>query len=157
MCILGLKPAAEASKTMKTPTMIQPKIPVPLNLPRLQPVHGFSASNSLSTGTPISPLIPSSSSLASVAITQLPTPQFYPTTGCMIRSPVSPQFLTPQPPSTQLSPVIPLSPAMFQVCIYISGFQRKEVINNYCSYYSTKTYVVGTQKNRLNDHATTDG
>ena len=105
--------------------MIQPKIPVPLNLPRLQPVHGFSAPNSLSTGTPISPLIPSSSSLASVAITQLPTPQFYPTTGCVIGSPVSPQFLTPQPPSTQLSPVIPLSPAMFQVCIYIRPHEKR--------------------------------
>ena len=32
-----------------------------------------------------------------------------------------------------------------------SGFQIKSVIANYFSYFSTKTYVVGTQKNRLNE------
>ena len=120
--VLGLQvpnfqPAVDASKTPKTPAMIQPKIPVPLNLPRLQPAHGFQPSSSLSSGTPISAqLIPSSSSLPSVTVTQIPAPQFFSTTGGMMRSPVSPQFLTPQAHSSQLSPVVPLSPAMFQVC-----------------------------------------
>ena len=32
-----------------------------------------------------------------------------------------------------------------------SGLQIKCVLENHISYFSTKTYVVGTQKNRLNE------
>ena len=32
-----------------------------------------------------------------------------------------------------------------------TGLQIRKVTENYFSYFSTKTYVVGTQKNRLNE------
>ena len=109
----------DSSKLVRTPTMIQPKIPVPLSLPRIQPTHGYQPVNSITTGTPISaqmvPSVGNMSAMSSVAVTQIPTPQFLSTPGGIIRSPVSPQFLTPQAHSPQLSPMMPISPALFQV------------------------------------------
>ena len=113
--VSGIQPVMDTSKQVRTPTMIQPKIPVPLNLPRIQPAHGYQPGNCgiHGTGTPISAqLVPS---MSSVAVTQIPTPQFLSTPGGIIRSPVSPQFLTPQAHSPQLSPMMPISPALFQV------------------------------------------
>lgn len=112
-----IQPAVDTSKSVRTPAMIQPKIPVPLNLPRLhpapQPAHGFQPSNAISPGNPMSAqMVPGTSNLPSVSLTQIPTPQFFSTPCNMMRSPVSPQFLTPQP---QLSPMVPVSPTMFQV------------------------------------------
>ena len=37
------------------------------------------------------------------------------------------------------------------MCLSISGLQVCGIIKNYFPYLSTKTYVVGTQKNHLNE------
>ena len=132
-----IQPAVDTSKSVRTPAMIQPKIPVPLNLPRLhpapQPAHGFQPSNAISPGNPMSAqMVPGTSNLPSVSLTQIPTPQFFSTPCNMMRSPVSPQFLTPQP---QLSPMVPVSPTMFQVCFYNVSMGIARGIKCYAEFY----------------------
>lgn len=81
-----IQPTVDTSKSVKAPTMIQPKIPVPLNLPRLQPAPQPAHRFPPSPGTPMSAqMVPSASNLPSVSITQIPTPQFF-STPCSMMS-----------------------------------------------------------------------